>query len=290
MIKTLDARQPAIRLKDRRAVAAQRAILAHAALAECRFCAHDCGVNRIEGDLGRCKADARPRVHMAQIEMGEELELIPTFAVAFSGCDLRCAFCISGAQSWNPRAGKPVSPAVLARQAEAALAEGACTVTILGGEPTIHLPFLLDFVAALPPRAKLVLKTNGYGSALSRELLGGLFDVWCVDYKFCNDACAERLARVPRYSAVVRENLLWAAEHGDLIVRHLLMPGHVECCWLPVAAWLGTHLPGAKVSLRTGFWPGWQSHRHPELHRSVIAREAGRAHDIAAEWTLNLVE
>lgn len=237
-----------------------------------------------------CKAGAQPHVHLAQIEMGEELELIPTFAVAFSGCDLRCAFCITGAQSWNPQAGETISPVELARRAEAALAAGVRTVTILGGEPTIHLPFLLEFVAAMPDDARLVLKTNGYGSALSRELLRGLFDVWCVDYKFGNDACAERLACVPNYSAVVRENLLWAARETDLIVRHLLMPGHLECCWRPIAAWLGTHLPGAKVSLRTGFWPGWQAHRHSELNRPLSIRETDRARDVAAEWALNLVE
>lgn len=288
-MKTLEPNQTAISLKDRRATAAKRVLRARVALAECRFCAHDCGVNRRAGELGLCKAGMETRVHLAQIEMGEELELIPTFAIALTGCDLRCAFCISGAQSWNPRTGDPVTPVALAAQTKAALAEGARTVTILGGEPTIHLPFLLEFVAALPAEAKLVLKSNGYGAALSRDLLGGLFDVWCVDYKFGNDTCAERLARVPDYSAVVQQNLIWAARESDLIVRHLLMPGHVECCWLPIAAWLGTRLPGVKVSLRTGFWPGWQSHLHRELNRPLIAREVGRARDIAAEWDLNLV-
>lgn len=289
-MKTLEASPSVIRLENRRSVAEQRAARARQGLADCRFCAHDCGVNRLGGELGLCKAGAQPHVHLAQIEMGEELELIPTFAVAFSGCDLRCAFCITGAQSWNPQAGETISPVELARRAEAALAAGVRTVTILGGEPTIHLPFLLEFVAAMPDDARLVLKTNGYGSALSRELLRGLFDVWCVDYKFGNDACAERLACVPNYSAVVRENLLWAARETDLIVRHLLMPGHLECCWRPIAAWLGTHLPGAKVSLRTGFWPGWQAHRHSELNRPLSIRETDRARDVAAEWALNLVE
>jgi putative pyruvate formate lyase activating enzyme len=114
--------------------------------------------------------------------------------------------------------------------------------------------------------------------------------VWCIDYKFGNDACAERLARVPNYSATVQENLLWAAQQGDVIVRHLLMPGHLECCWSPVAEWLATNLSGVKVSLRSGFWSGWQSHRHPELRRSVTSRETNQARGIAAEWGLKLIE
>ncbi len=271
-------------------MAAGRAIRAREGLAQCRLCAHDCRANRLAGELGLCGANDRTRVHTAQIEMGEELELIPTFAVALSGCDLRCAFCITGARSWNPGAGEAISARALARRATEALATGARTVTILGGEPTVHVPFLLELVAALPDDAKLVLKTNGYGSAVSRQLLQGLFDVWCIDCKFGNDTCAARLAHAAHYCAVVRENVVWAALHADLIVRHLAMPGHLECCWQPIAAWLSQHVPGVKVSLRTGFWPGWQAHRHQELNRPLSVGEARRAREIAIESELHLVE
>lgn len=274
---------------DRASLAAARLNRARQALACCRLCPHRCGVNRLAGERGFCGAGVRPCVHLAQVELGEELVLIPTFAVALSGCDLRCAFCITGAQSWHPRAGDRVEPAALAGQARAALATGARTITVLGGEPTIHLPFLLQLVAALPPEATLVLKTNGYGLAAARRLLEGLFDVWCVDYKFGNDQCARRLAGALRYTATVRANLRHAARQTDLIVRHLLMPGHVECCWRPVATWLGTHLPGVKVSLRTGFWPGWRVGRCPELQRPLTAAEVDRARALAAEWALNLI-
>jgi putative pyruvate formate lyase activating enzyme len=91
---------------------------------------------------------------------------------------------------------------------------------ILGGEPTIHLPEVLEFVAALPDRATLVWKTNAHGSAAARELLEGMFDVWVADYKFGNDACAQRLAKVCNYLQVVQENLHWANVRSQLIVRH----------------------------------------------------------------------
>jgi len=142
----------------------------------------------------------------------------------------------------------------------------------------------------LPDAAPLVLKTNAYGSASSRALLHGLFNVWCVDYKFGSDACADRLAQIPHYNRVVRENLVWAAGQGDLIVRHLLMPGHVECCWRPVAEWLAADLPGVKVSLRTGFWPAWQSRRHTELRRTVSLAEIEQAQSTASECALRLIE
>jgi putative pyruvate formate lyase activating enzyme len=271
-------------------LASARREAAIAALANCTLCAHECGVNRLAGELGLCHAGPTARIFSAQVEVSDELELIPTFAIAFSGCDLRCSFCITGAQSWNPRAGEEANADEVAAQAARALSKGARTIMILGGEPTIHLPTVLDLVSLLPDDAPLIWKTNAHGSRVARELLAGLFDIWLADYKFGNDACARRLAGISNYTAIVRENLFWAADDSELFIRHLLMPGHVECCWRPVAEWISSALPRAKVNLRAGFWPGWQASRHPELCHPASSAEVATARNIARACELNLVE
>ena len=277
-------------INSRSKQALERAKVAHAALHTRLpvFVHITAGVNRL-GETGLCHAGSAGEFFHAQTEVTDELELIPTFAVALSGCDLRCNFCITGAESWNPRAGKFFSAQAMAAKANVALAGGAKTVMLLGGEPTIHLPAALEIVAALPDDAKLIWKTNAHGSAQARALLDGMFDVWVADYKFGNDNCARRLAKVPDYVRVIRENLLWANEYSELIVRHLLMPGHVDCCWRPVAEWLAENLPGVKVNLRSGFWPAWKSARHAELGDTVADTETRRAEAIAYEYQLNLV-
>ena len=273
----------------RSVLARERARIARAMLADCRFCAHDCRVNRLAGENGLCHAGAEARFFSAQIEVSDELELIPTFAAALSGCDLRCDFCITGASSWNPRAGTGFDPHAMAAKARVALQGSARTIMVLGGEPTIHLPVALEFVSLLPETARLIWKTNAHGSAQAHELLDGMFDVWLADFKFGNDACAQRLAKTPDYLRGVKDNLLWADDHSELIVRHLLMPGHVECCWQPVAEWLAANLPGVKVNLRSGFWPAWQAARHAELRRTVSGPESARAVDLAQRLGLNLI-
>ena len=129
----------------RSVLARDRARRARALLANCRFCAHDCGVNRLAGETGLCHAGAETRFFSAQTEVTDELELIPTFAIALSGCDLRCDFCITGASSWNPRSGdalvasrgggaasalvrRGVAATQLAAKARAALGNGARTI------------------------------------------------------------------------------------------------------------------------------------------------------------------
>jgi putative pyruvate formate lyase activating enzyme len=275
--------------QTRPARARERARRARAMLADCRLCAHDCGVNRLAGETGLCRAGANSRFFSAQVEVSDEMELIPTFAIALSGCDLRCDFCITGAASWNPRAGLGFDAAAMAASAKAALLNGSRTIMVLGGEPTIHLPDALEFVSLLPESAKLIWKTNAHGSAHARELLDGFFDVWLADFKFGSDICAQRLAKVPGYIRIVQENLLWADAHSELIVRHLLMPGHVECCWRPVAEWLARSLPGVKVNLRAGFWPAWHARRHSEFRDVVSRSEKDCAFGLARELGLNLI-
>lgn len=272
--------------RTRSALARVRAREARHDLGDCHFCAHHCGVNRLAGELGLCRAGSHARWFLAQTEVNDEPGLAPCFAIALSGCDLRCDFCVSGVQSWNPDAGEVLDAAEIARRATQAVASGARSVMIFGGEPTVHLPAALDLVALLPDNARLIWKTNAHGTDRTRALLDGLFDIWVADYKFGNDDCAARLARVPNYTAVVRENLTWAAARTRLIVRHLLMPGHVECCWKPVAGWLASELPEATVSLRGGFWPGWHSARHPELRRTTTGADLERALQIAQECGL----
>ncbi|MES2475926.1 MAG: radical SAM protein [Verrucomicrobiota bacterium] len=277
-------------LAGRARLAQQRLAKAQAMLAACDICHHRCSVNRLAGPAGRCGAGAEPHLFSGQIEVGDELEIIPAYAIALAGCNMRCAFCITGYESWHSQRGKWHDASSIAKQATAAIASGrAKSLLVLGGEPTVHLPWLLKLVAAMPDDTKLVLKTNGLSTAKARGILTGLFDTWIVDFKFGNDRCAETLSRTPDYCAAVHETLHWAAGETDLIIRHLLMPGHVECCWRPVASWIATHLPASKVSLRCGYWPAWHASSHPPLNRPLAAEEAAAAHEIARQFKLRLV-
>lgn len=291
MVETMDAVLTAPPgPKSRARLAAQRVDSAMAALSECMVCQHRCAVNRLAGPAGRCGAGAEPHVFSAQVEVGDELEIIPAYAIALAGCNMRCSFCITGDESWHPQRGQWQDATVVARKAAAAIESGrAKCVQVLGGEPSVHLPWLLEFVAAMPDEACLVLKTNGLSTAAARAILDGMFDVWIVDFKFGGDLCAERLSKTPGYLAAVCETLHWAAGTSDLIIRHLLMPGHVECCWRAVAEWIATHLPSAKVSLRDGYWPSWQAADQPPLNRPLDPTEWSDAMETARSFNLRLV-
>jgi putative pyruvate formate lyase activating enzyme len=256
----------------------------------CELCEHRCGADRLAGDRGPCRAGVEARVYKHRVEWGEEWELVPSHLFYLSGCDLRCAFCVAGINAFDPRRGRVLTAAFLAEAVARGRAEGTRTLQWVGGEPTIHLPAVLEAMAGCPDLPPVVWKSDFHGTPEAFALLDGAVDVYLADFKFGNDACAHRVAGVDNYVAVVTRNLAIAAAQGDLIVRHLLLPGHFDCCFRPLAAWLRANLPGVKFSLRDGYLPAWQAGRHVELARPLEPGHADRARDRADQLGLRLVE
>ena len=52
-------------------------------------------------------------------------------------------------------------------------------------------------------------------------------------------------------------------------MRHLLLPGHLECCFRPIVAWLVANLPEVKFSIRDSYLPSWRADRFAELARPL---------------------
>lgn len=265
---------------------AERAFRARESLSRCRLCAFECGVDRTRGPAGICRSDSVTRVFHEGIEWAGEAGLVPTYVVSFSGCNMACSFCLTGESSQNGRAGKPLDPEALANRILLA-APSLRSVTLLGGEPAIHLDGALEIAARLPRRLQLVWKTNATASEEGLALLEGVPDVVLADYKFGTDDCAHRLAGMPSYTDTVRASLRRAARTSRLIVRHLVMPGHLDCCLAPIAEWMACELPDTPLSLMTGFLPVFRSGQ--ELGRMNRSEEVRIAADLVRDRGLRTI-
>jgi putative pyruvate formate lyase activating enzyme len=77
----------------------------------------------------------------------------------------------------------------------------------------------------------ILWNSNMYMSLETLRILRELVDIWLPDFKFGNNKCAIRLSRTPWYFETVAENHRLIYGWGeDIVIRHLIMPGHVECC------------------------------------------------------------
>jgi putative pyruvate formate lyase activating enzyme len=255
----------------------------------CMLCEHRCGVDRSAGSTGPCRAGVVPRLFRHRIEYGEESELIPSHLFYLSGCDLRCAFCIAGLDAFDASRGRELTSEFFDAAVEWGRSRGARNIQWVGGEPTVHLPGILRVMAQCPKLPPVVWKSDFYGTPQAFELLDGVVDVYVADFKFGNDQCALRLASVRNYTAVVTRNLLTAARQGRLIVRHLLLPGHYDCCYRPILAWLKENMPDVSLSLRDGYLPSWRSVHFAEIAKTLDKRVANDARDLADRIGLTVI-
>lgn len=234
---------------------AERVKAAQELLRCCGICELRCNVDRTSRQYGRCGLGDATFVYKMYPSANEEAELLPSLRVFLGACNFRCSFCDEAPAAFRPDHGKRVAAADLAAELRQAVEQGVKSISLLGGEPTLHLHTILELAAAAERRLPLALNTNMYMTPAVLELLDGVVDWYLADFKFGNDICAERIAAAPNYTAVVQRNLMLAAERATLIVRHVLLPGHMECCFRPVVDWCAKNLPGARFQLYTGYVP-----------------------------------
>ena len=65
-------------------------------LKRCELCPHNCKVNRLNGEIGRCKCKDKVKIALASVHYYEEPCISGkngSGTIFFSGCNLNCKFC-----------------------------------------------------------------------------------------------------------------------------------------------------------------------------------------------------
>ncbi len=254
-------------------------------ISQCLLCPHRCADRNA---AAFCGAGETPRCFRHRIEYGEETVIAPSHLFYLSGCNLRCRFCIGEERAVNAAMGQPMTPPFFAEAVAWGRSQGARTLQWVGGEPGIHIHAirsLMEPIANLPP---VVWKSNFYFFPQTFELLGDIVDTFIADLKFGNADCAKSLCGASDYVETVTTALLTVYRRNPraLIVRHLLLPGHFDCCFLPILDWLTQNIPEAAFSLRDGYLPAWQAKNDPLLNRWPDPREAAKATELISQRKL----
>ncbi len=260
--------------------------LARRIMSSCHLCERRCGVNRMKGEKGFCGVGRLPRVCSEFMHLGEEAPLVPSYTIFFAGCTFKCVFCQNYDISQEPEAGAEFTPKELARLIEEAKKEGARNVNWVGGNPDPNLPAILEALRECEANISSVWNSNMYYSSEAAELLKGTQDVYLADFKWFDDSCAKKYSKVDNYLEVVSRNHLIARKDAELIIRHLVMPGHLECCTKPILNWISRNLGrDVRVNVMDQYRPCYLAHQYPEINRPIswdefctaisYAREAG---------------
>lgn len=221
--------------------------LSPSAYESCELCPRRCRAARAAGVPGACGMDARLRVARAALHMWEEPPISGesgSGAIFFSGCSLRCVFC-QNLEISQGGFGAEVDAERLAGMMLELQAQGALNVNLV--TPTHFAPHVVEAVRLARSRGlslPIVCNTSGYELPEAVRAMAEVVDVWLTDFKYASPALAGELSAAPDYpevavaalaemSAAVRaaggRRLGEAGQMlGGLVVRHLVLPGHVD--------------------------------------------------------------
>ena len=233
----------------------------------CNLCPRQCGVDRTAGKSGYCGGPDKAMVAKAMLHKWEEPVLAGnggSGAIFFGGCTLGCAYCQNRAISRHP-VGTPMDSAQLRALMLQLIDQGAENIDLV--TPTQYLPTILPALEEKLP-VPVVYNCGGYERVETVNALAGKVDIYLPDMKYADSMLAKQLSGAADYFTVAAEAIQamvrqvgpvqWDGEKivKGVIIRHLILPGHVENS-LKVLDWIGeSFAPGeVLVSLMRQYTP-----------------------------------
>ena len=261
---------------------------AYKLMENCGLCPRKCGVNRIEGQIGFCKAGLLPMISSFHAHFGEEPPISGrsgSGTIFFTHCSLRCVFCQNYPISQLGQ-GKEVSVEELAGLMLKLEAEGCHNINFV--TPTHYMPQILEavFIAKKKGlRLPLVYNCGGYESIEALEILDGIIDIYMPDMKYSDDAPAKKYSNAPDYFEVnkiaVKEMYAQAGDlkiekgiaQKGLLIRHLVLPGNLAGSQ-KIFEFIANELsPDIYVNIMAQYYPRHLENRFPEIGRRIDAKE-----------------
>ena len=279
----------------------QRADTLWAVMEECRLCPRECGVNRLTGERGFCRAPgAKLIVSSFTPHFGEERPLVGqggSGTIFLTHCNLRCVFC----QNWEiSHLGRGNNSSVdeLAKMMLKLQKVGCHNINLV--TPTHYSAAIvkaLDIAAAKGLRLPVVYNTSGYERIEILKLLDGIVDIYLPDFKYWDKAMAAKYSAGAEHYPELTRAAVWEmhrqvgvakpAANGimqrGLMIRHLVMPNDTSGSE-KVMEWIAENLPkDTYVNIMAQYRPVYKAYDYPEISRRISTKEYDKVVNKAVE-------
>lgn len=258
-------------------------------LTKCEICPHECGINRNEGYIGRCKSKANIKIALYSTHNFEEPCISGekgSGTVFFSNCNLNCIFCQNYEISQEGK-GKEIEIEELAdiflKQQEKNV-ENINLVT-----PTSYVPQIIEAIKIAKGKGlniPIVYNTNGYEKVETLKMLDGYIDIYLPDFKYYYNNLAKKYSKVDNYFEVTTNALKEMQrqagtsvfdENGTMkkgmIIRHLVLPNYIENS-KKVLKWIKENMnDDIYVSIMAQYFPTYKAKEIDELNRKLTNDE-----------------
>ncbi len=259
-------------------------------LDKCLLCPRKCGADRSKGQKGFCGVSgneiygARASLHFWEEPCISGKNGAGT--VFFSGCNLKCVYCQNYSIS-NAEVGRPVTVEALSEIFIELMEKGAENIDLV--TPThyaLHIARAIELAREKGMSLPIVYNCGGYESTETLKMLEGLIDIYLTDFKYIKAETAEKYSKAPDYPDAVKKALAeMVRQHPSpvfnddgimqkgVIVRHLLLPGHIREGRDIVKYVYDTYGNNVYLSLMNQYTPLENVTGYSEINRRVTKRE-----------------
>ena len=257
-------------------------------LEKCAICPHNCGINRLNNQIGRCKSKDTVKVALYSTHNFEEPCISGkkgSGTVFFSNCNMNCVFCQNYEISQQGK-GKEISIEELAdifiKQQEKDV-ENINLVT-----PTSYVSQIIEAIKIARKnglKLPIVYNTNGYEKVETLKMLEGYVDIYLPDFKYSDDELGKRLSKVDNYFEIATEALKEmyrqtgkAVFNGEgimqkgMIIRHLVLPNHILNS-RRVLKWINENMHDVYVSVMAQYFPTYKAKEIDDINRKLTKEE-----------------
>ena len=257
-------------------------------LEKCTICPHNCGINRLDNQIGRCKSRDTVKVALYSTHNFEEPCISGkkgSGTVFFSNCNMNCVFCQNYEISQQGK-GKEISIEELAdifiKQQEKDV-ENINLVT-----PTSYVPQIIEAIKIARGnglKLPIVYNTNGYEKVETLKMLEGYVDIYLPDFKYSDNDLGKRLSKVDNYFEIATEALKEmyrqtgkAVFNGEgimqkgMIIRHLVLPNHILNS-RRVLKWINENMHDVFVSVMAQYFPTYKAKEIDDINRKLTKEE-----------------
>ena len=257
-------------------------------LSKCDICPRKCGVNREKGELGFCKMKDKIKIARYSLHYWEEPIIsgeTGSGTIFFSGCNLKCIFCQNYKIS-SENMGKEISVERLKEICLELQNMGANNINLVTG--THFLPLIKEALILAKKEGltiPIVYNTSSYENVESLKEMEGLIDIYLPDLKYYDNKLAENCSLANNYFEIatnaikemVRQTGKPVIENNimkkGVIVRHLLLPNHLEDSKKIIKYLHDTYDEDIYISIMNQYTPIKKFDKYPELNRTLTDKE-----------------
>lgn len=257
-------------------------------LEKCTICPHNCGINRLNNQIGRCKSKNIVKIALYSTHNFEEPCISGkkgSGTVFFSNCNMNCVFCQNYEISQQGK-GREISidelASIFIKQQEKDV-ENINLVT-----PTSYVPQIIEAVKIARNnglKLPIVYNTNGYEKVETLKMLEGYIDIYLPDFKYSDNELAKRLSKVDNYFEIVTEALKEMYRQTGksifnddgimqkgMIIRHLVLPNHILNS-RRVLKWINENMHDVYVSVMAQYFPTYKAKDIDDINRKLTKEE-----------------